>query len=361
MVNITIRFPVTMSVVRRNGTTASYNYNQRGERYTRTINGFVSDQIRAIEANSTGLSYDELDARVSEVVRNTIRNKQTRINYLGAEEHYLEDEDDYDEPMAGDAEAVSFGVHADTIDNMTISVDYEMDNANSTGSIFDRMLRGAIRGPDSMYRKHDIFTEAWDEAPEGENCMVSQLFLAVTNQKRVESRKRDASGNYVDANPNATAQTPKYTLEQWHTITHDVELEMHPETLLLKEGVELSEDEMNELRRQRRMERQPELSAELDQIVIWLHDLLKKKGRKTIQEIVRSIHNGKNTWFDVLFQMWPLCANRNSVVEALVCSRPLMFYCAITRPTHIPDAISKEDVKNMQMSSHMVLWATTYH
>ena len=63
MVNITIRFPVTMSVVRRNGTTASYNYNQRGERYTRTINGFVSDQIRAIEANSAGLSYDELDAR----------------------------------------------------------------------------------------------------------------------------------------------------------------------------------------------------------------------------------------------------------------------------------------------------------
>ena len=43
--------------------------------------------------------------------------------------------------------------------------------------------------------------------------------------------------------------------------------------------------------------------------------------------------------------MWPLCANRNSVVEALVCSRPLMFYCVITRPTHIPDANSKEDVK----------------
>ena len=119
-----------MSVVRRNGTTASYNYNQRGERYTRTINGYVSDQIRAIEANSAGLSYGELDARVSEAARNIIRNKRMRINYAGAEEHYLEDEDDYDEPMAGDAEAVSFGVHADTIDNMTLSVDYEMDNAN---------------------------------------------------------------------------------------------------------------------------------------------------------------------------------------------------------------------------------------
>ena len=141
MVNITIRFPVTMSVVRRNGTTASYNYNQPGERYTRTINGYVSDQIRAIEANSAGLSYDELDARVSEAVRNTIRSKQTRTNYIGAEEHYLEDEDDYDEPMTGDVEAASFGVHADTVGNMTISVDYETDNPNSpTGSIFDRLF-----------------------------------------------------------------------------------------------------------------------------------------------------------------------------------------------------------------------------
>ena len=122
-----------MSVVRRNGTTASFNHNRRGERYTRTINGYVSDQIRAIEANSAGLSYDELDVRVSEVVRNTIRSKQTRINYLGAEEHYLEDEDDYDDPMTGDAEAASFCVHADTVDNMTISVDYEMDNPDSPG------------------------------------------------------------------------------------------------------------------------------------------------------------------------------------------------------------------------------------
>ena len=82
-----------MSAVRRNGTTASYNYNQRGKRYVRTINGYVSDQIRAIEANSAGLSYDQLDARVLEAARNSIRNKRTRINYFGAEEHYLEDED----------------------------------------------------------------------------------------------------------------------------------------------------------------------------------------------------------------------------------------------------------------------------
>ena len=129
-------------------------------------------------------------------------------------------------------------------------------------------------------------------------------------------------------------------------------------------GVVLSEVQMDEFRRQRRVERQPQLSAQVDQIVNWLHDLLMKKGRKTIQEIVRAVNTRETRIaksFDVLFRVWPLCANRNSVVEALVCSRPLMFYCVITRPTHIPDAISKEDVKNMQMSSHMVLWATTYH
>ena len=55
---------------------------------------------------------------------------------------------------------------------------------------------------------------------------------------------------------------------------------MHPETLVLKEGVELSEVQMNELQRQRRMQRQPQLAAELDQIVNWLHDLLKKKRQE---------------------------------------------------------------------------------
>ena len=143
-----------------------------------------------------------------------------------------------------------------------------------------------------------------------------------------------------------------------------MELKQHPETLVLKKGVELSDVQVDELQRQMRMERQPQLSAEVGQIVNWLYDILKKKGRKTIQEIVRAINNRDTCIaksFDVLFQMWPLCANRTSVVEALVCSRPLVFYCVITRPTHIPDAISKEDVKNMQMSSHMVLWATTYH
>ena len=87
-----------MSVVRRNGATAAYSRNHQGERYVRAINGYVSDQFRAIEENSAGLSYDQLDARVLEAARNIIRNNRARINYFGAEEHYLEDEDDYDDP-----------------------------------------------------------------------------------------------------------------------------------------------------------------------------------------------------------------------------------------------------------------------
>ena len=43
----------------------------------------------------------------------------------------MEDEDEYHDPMAGDVEAASFGVHADTVDNMTLSVDYETGNPNS--------------------------------------------------------------------------------------------------------------------------------------------------------------------------------------------------------------------------------------
>ena len=128
--------------------------------------------------------HQQLDARVSEVARNIVRNNQTRLNYDGIEERYLEDEDDYDDPMTGDVEAASFGVPTDAVDNMTLSVDYTVDGPNAlAGSIFDRPLRGAIRGPDSMYRKHDIFAEAWDEAPE-RDCVVSQLFLAVTYIKK---------------------------------------------------------------------------------------------------------------------------------------------------------------------------------
>ena len=67
---------------------------------------------------------------------------------------------------------------------------------------------------------------------------------------------------------------------------------MHPETLVLKEGVDLSEVQMDELQRQRRMQRQPELSTELDHLVNWLHDFLKKKkAKKTVQQIAQAIEN----------------------------------------------------------------------
>ena len=52
-----------------------------------------------------------------------------------------------------------------------------------------------------------------------------------------------------------------------------------------------SEAELQEIRRQRRMERQPELAAQLDEIANWLYDLLGKKGEKDVQGIVRAINN----------------------------------------------------------------------
>ena len=53
------------------------------------------------------------------------------------------------------------------IDNMTLSVDYMGVGPNAPAPVLDRLLRRAIRGPDSMYRKLDIFPEAWEEAAEG--------------------------------------------------------------------------------------------------------------------------------------------------------------------------------------------------
>ncbi len=81
-----------------------------------------------------------------------------------------------------------------------------------------------------MYRKLDIFPEAWEEAPEGENCMVTQLFLAVTERVFKGSRKRGSNGACLDANANARAQRPKYSMEERRTLTHDIELLEHPET-----------------------------------------------------------------------------------------------------------------------------------
>ena len=77
----------------------------------------------------------------------------------------------------------------------------------------------------------------------------------------------------MDANPYAQARLPKYTMEEWHTLTHDTELLMHPEKPILKDGKVLSEVELYELLRLRRMERQPDLAAQLDEIAHWLYDL----------------------------------------------------------------------------------------
>ena len=99
MVKVTVRIPVTMSAVRSNGTTASYDQNSRtGNGFAVTLTADTSAVIRELEANSQGLSYDQMDVRVSAAIRDLIRNKGTRMNYKGEEEHYFEDQDDYDDP-----------------------------------------------------------------------------------------------------------------------------------------------------------------------------------------------------------------------------------------------------------------------
>ena len=298
MVKVTVRIPVTMSVVRANGTTASYDTNSRtGVGYAVTLTADTSAVIRELEANSQGLSYDQMDARVSTAVRNLIRSKDARMNFNEQQEHYFEDQDDYDDPNdPGNGGTVSYGVPMSNLDNMTLSVDYMGVGPNAPAPVLDRLLRGAIRSPDSMYRKWDVFPKAWEEAPEGENCMVTQLFLAVTERTFIGSRKRDSEGAFVDANHNARERTSKYTMEEWHTLTHDVELLMHPESPVFKDGQAPSEAVMEELRRQRRMEREPELAAQLDEIANWLYDLLSKKGEKDVQGIVRAIKNRCNDW-----------------------------------------------------------------
>ena len=80
-------------------------------------------------------------------------------------------------------------------------------------------------------------------------------------------------------------------MEEWHTLTHDVELLMHPEKPVFKDDRTPSETELHEILRQRRMERQPDLAAQLDEIANWLHDLLGKKGEKDVKGIVRAFNH----------------------------------------------------------------------
>ena len=128
---------------------------------------------------------------------------------------YFEDQDDYDDPNdPGGGGSVSYGVPISSLDNMTLSVDYMAVGPHAPAPVLDRLLRRAIRGPDSMYRKLDIFPEAWEQAPEGENCMVTQLFLAVTERAQTSSQKRGSDGAFVDSNPYAKVHRPKYTMEE---------------------------------------------------------------------------------------------------------------------------------------------------
>ena len=74
-------------------------------------------------------------------------------------------------------------------------------------------------------------------------------------------------------------------MEEWHTLTHDIELLMHPEKPVFKDGQVPSEAELHEILRQRRMERQPELAAQLDERANWLYDLLGKKGATKMSKL----------------------------------------------------------------------------
>ena len=134
-------------------------------------------------------------------------------------------------------------------------------------------------------------------------------------------------------------------MEEWDTLTHDTELLMHPEKRVFKQGQVPSEAKLHELLRLRRMERQPELAAQLDEIANWLYDLLGKKDEKDVKGIVRAINKRCNDWFKVLQRRSPQHKDRHSSVEALLRSRPMMFCFIIVRPAHIPEAIPREDVK----------------
>ena len=155
MVKLIVRIPVTMSAVRANGSTASYDQNSRtGNGFEVTLTADTSATIRELEANSLGLSHDQMDVRVSAAIRDLIRNKGTRVNYKGEEEHYFEDQDDYDDPNdPGNGGSVSYGVPISNLDNMTLSVDYMAVGPHAAAPVLDRLFRSALRGLDSMYRK----------------------------------------------------------------------------------------------------------------------------------------------------------------------------------------------------------------
>ena len=130
--------------------------------------------------------------------------------------------------------------------------------------------------------------------------MVTQLFQTVKDRVHTGSQKRDSNGAFVDPDADKRVCRPKHSMEELCTLTHDVELAVHPETPLFKDGKAPNETELSQILWLRRMERQPELAAQLDEIAKWLHDLLLKKGEKDSRGIVRAINQRCNTWFEVL-------------------------------------------------------------
>ena len=73
---LVVRAPVTMSAVRANGTTASYDRNTRTGQYFHIIlTADTSAAIRELEATHQGLNSDQMYARASSAIQDLIRNK----------------------------------------------------------------------------------------------------------------------------------------------------------------------------------------------------------------------------------------------------------------------------------------------
>ena len=92
-----------------------------------------------------------MDVRISAAIRDLIRNKGAGMNYKGEEEHYLENQGDYDDPNdPGNGGSVSYRVPISNFDSMSLSVDYMAVGPNAPAPVLDRLLQGATRAPDSM-------------------------------------------------------------------------------------------------------------------------------------------------------------------------------------------------------------------
>ena len=64
--------------------------------------------------------------------------------------------------------------------------------------VLNRPLRGIVVVPDEMYGKTGIYPVAWEETPEGENCVLNQLVLAITKRRDKDSRVRIRNRKWVN-------------------------------------------------------------------------------------------------------------------------------------------------------------------